>query len=346
MNDQKTIAIATLWGELNYGAFLQAYALSNFLEKCGNTTFFFRETCKKMNILSLVSKKPQNMKQNIYNVKLYKKFQRSQQTLLTLGSLGDSSDVCIVGADEVWNINNPNFEHLDCYVGKNVNSRKVIAYAPSGNGTMAKDFFALYGEDCFDNFNEISVRDSSTEKMVKEITRKQDVPIVLDPTFLLDAYVEIEEDVLTKKYLLVYGYSFSKVEINAINEYAQKHSLITISVGPFHSWTNVQIPASPQEFLGLVKNAECVITSTFHGTVFSIIYNKQFISYVRNEKIRDLLEDFNLTERGLTQQNIDIDKLFKNKIHYDRINELIACKRRFSRNVLISSILETGIETK
>ena len=81
-------------------------------------------------------------------------------------------------------------------------------------------------------------------------------------------------------------------------DYAKRNGLKTVSVSLYNPWCDVNITATPLEFLGYLKNAKSVVTSTFHGTVLSIILNKQFYTYAHtNEKICEILADLFLEQR-------------------------------------------------
>lgn len=327
--------IITLWGADNYGAFLQAYALGHYLsrkyDKCVVT--YAKESEEKHGFISYISK---DLKKCIYQIKLGKKFKIARKRF-KIESVKYHSDIAIVGADEVWNVNNHFFNHLGIYIGRGINTTCCITYAPSANGASPDEFKAAYGKKPFEKLKSISVRDKATGKLVYDISGFNP-PIVLDPTFLIDDYEELTKELEYKNYIFVYGYSFTDNEIDVIKKQAKENSLTIISAGAYQKWTDIQVPASPFEFLGLIKNASFVATSTFHGSVFSILFNKQFISFARhNTKIIELLDTFGLSDRNAS--DIDSPEVALNRpIDYYAVNQIIQRRRRDSIKYLNEGI--------
>lgn len=331
------VQIATLWNANNYGAYFQAFALGKCIQNEFDIeeVYYLEECIEKNKISSCIAK---TLKKTIYQFKLRRSFIKSRKCFRTIKK-EEKSDVTIIGADEVWNVNNTFFDNIDAYIGKGMNTRVSFAYAPSCNGASAEDFKSVYGNEPFKNLSCIAVRDKSTQQMVFDITGCEP-KIVLDPTFLLDDYSDMIQEVEYKNYLFVYGYSFSDLEINKIQEYAKKHNLKTISAGVYQGWTDMQIPASPKQFLGLIKQADFVVTSTFHGTVFSIIFNKNFVSYARNnKKVMEMLSLFDLDERNGTV-NKKLTNIFEQSINYDIVNRKIDIQRNISLEYLKGGIID------
>lgn len=321
------IQIITLWSADNYGAYFQAFALKTYLQmKYPSAEIsFLRDTKEEKHRFSWISK---SVKKSLYQYKLQREFNKARDEFC-LSDIGDTIDICIIGADEVWNVSNTFFEHIGAYVGIGVKGKKCIAYAPSSNGVEKKQFTKVYGETPFVRFNAISVRDKATQYLVSELSAINP-PVVLDPTFLIDIYNDILINTKFTKYLIVYGYSFTDEEIFAIKKIAKEKKLTIVSAGAYQVWTDIKIPASPKQFLGLIKNAEYVVTSTFHGTVFSILFNKEFVSYTRNSpKILEILEAFDLTERNASDET-NINRIFSHRIDYDHVNKIIDEKRKQS----------------
>ena len=129
-------------------------------------------------------------------------------------------------------------------------------------------------------------------------------------------------------YILIYSYDGrikSEKEINSIQLFAKKNNLKIISAGLYQSWCDKNISASPFELLSYVRNAKYVVTDTFHGTVFSIKYNKQFATLIRGsnkQKLSDLLMRFGLESRKVL--NVDfLSDILEQKIDYEPINNFI-----------------------
>ena len=321
------VKIVTLWGAYNFGAFLQAYSLGKFLESNDIMINYSRENGERKKMFSFISK---SISKTIYQLKMQNKFKKSQKIFKIENSI-INYDFSIVGADEVWNVNNNFFNHELAFIGIDENAEKSISYAASSNGAKSEEFVNIYGKEAFSNFSHISVRDKATQKMVYDITNTNPT-IVLDPTFLIN-YDDLSP-LIDYNYIFVYGYSFKPEEINQIKMFAKNKNLKVVSAGPFLDWTDVKMAIGPFEFLRLCKFANFIFTSTFHGTVFSIIFNKPFYSFARNNvKVIELLGMFNLDKR-----NASSNLLTDDKIDYLLVNKIIDKKREESIDFLKKSL--------
>ena len=179
-----------------------------------------------------------------------------------------------------------------------------------------------------ENVKELSVRDANTYTFVKEITGRE-AQINVDPVFLADYEPYIVPPKIKKPYLLVYAYGNrinDQGEINAIKQYAKKNNLEIICVGMQQRWCSRNVAGNAFELLGYVKNAACVVTDTFHGTVFSIKYNKKFVSFIRDSnanKLGGLLKQFGLYDRVVLDVK-DFEKNLDASIEYKGVNGLIS----------------------
>lgn len=338
----KTIKIATLWNARNFGAFLQAYALSSFLQSHGFEVAFINDKKNKGTFPMKSLVRTFLVRLGVFGVKI--KYQYLQDKKITnyhckfnFCESEKETFATVVGSDEIWNISSPYFPHLPIYFGEGANSDVVISYAASSNTSTKEDFIRVLGDNPFAKFNHISIRDRYTKQVVESFLQGKEAQLVLDPTFLLDDYDDILIPTKFDNYLFVYGYGFSEEEQSIIKRVAEKKHLKIVSAGPYLGWTDIQIPASPGEFLGLVKGADFVMTSTFHGTVFSIILQKQFASFCRgNNKVLDILDNLNLSSRNCSL-NVATTML-EEPINYNIINEELFSLRDSSIEFLLKSL--------
>ena len=312
------IEIITLGRSYNFGAFLQAFALQNFLKTYDlNNKIIDLGQNNKVKFIYVKSK---NIKKVFNNLIQLKYFERDTKLLNFCKNKEEKFDFAIVGSDEIWNVHNNSFIHHDEFFGYHLNSDKIISYAPSCNNIIACELQKYNSNYDFRNVDLLSVRDLNTQRLVKEITGEK-VPIVLDPTFLLDSYDKYIIYPNEKNYIAVYGYEFTNEQINEIKNYASCHNLKTISLGLYNSWCDKNVKIGAFEFLGYIKNASFVFTSTFHGTIFSLILEKQFITFSNNkQKIKYLLQQFEISENDFTNKSIDN---WSNKLlDYKKINKI------------------------
>lgn len=333
----KTIKIYTLYQSLNFGAFFQAYALQLFLDSKGyNVEFCKINGNTKAEIKNYIIRK--DIRKIPINYMQYKKYKKVWPLLPINNENVENAIACIVGSDEIWNIKNNSFYHAPEYFGYQINNKNIVSYAPSSNLTTKDDLKRYNPNINFGNFSSISVRDKNSQLLVNDVCKKNPI-IVLDPTMLLQSYDCMEAKIKVKnKYILVYGYKFSKQEIREIKEVAKKSKLKLYSIGMPLMWCDKQITATPFEFLSYIKNAEIIITETFHGTIFSILYNKNFVAYVNGKpKLKDLLEKFDLLDRDVSI-NHNLIQLLHNKIDYYKVNRILNKERIKSINWLINAI--------
>lgn len=319
------IGICTLHFANNFGAILQTFALQETLKNMGHEVEILRvknhrKPISKCNSEGFEnSQKYLNISDEIYNNEKHE------------------FDAIIVGSDELWNLNNPSFEHLDEYFGENFSCEKIIAYAPSSNGTNAETVKKAYGIRAdFSKFTALSARDAETQKLIKELSGI-DATQVLDPTLLLesyDKYIKYKEPD-KKDYILLYGYKFNDEERKQIQEFAKQNNKTVYSVGLHSDWCET-LEADIFEFLGYIKNADYVISNSFHGLLFSIILEKNFGTFAISTKIRDVLEKFELEDRNLCEDTIQ--NVFEKPIDYEKINKIKLEKRAESLEYLKNAL--------
>jgi hypothetical protein len=182
------------------------------------------------------------------------------------------------------------------------------------------------------NLEYISVRDQNTSDFVESILdRKAEMNV--DPVFISSFDRFIPTLKARRPYMLVYAYAnriSDPREIATIQSYAKKNKLDIICVGMQQRWCSNNIAASAFELLSYVKNAQCIVTDTFHGTVFSIKYNKKFVSLIRDsnsEKLSWLLNQFGAMSRNVTDLDT-FELVMDSDIDYDRINAVIDSEQK------------------
>lgn len=345
----------------NYGSFLQAYALKNILQEMGHEVEFvdyhieepiikLKENVKSDKISKAIKTLEGDapLKQKIqyiihkknFGKKYYKELKLTEQLNYT-----PYLDTLVIGSDEVFNCiqANKNVGYSLELFGKNNNAKNVITYAASfGNTTLEK--LKKYNKvneigKLLSKFDAISVRDKNSGQIIENITSKK-VKYNLDPVLVYD-YInkcELIPEIKTKeKYMIVYAYSgrISLEESKYIKKYAKNNNLKVYAIGGAQKCADKFIDCSPFKVLGYFKNAELVITDTFHGSIFSIITHRNFVTLVRKsignaygneEKLTDLLEKLNLKEQIV----YDIEKIeekLQNNIDYEKTDKIIITER-------------------
>ncbi len=336
----------------NYGSFLQAFSLKKEFEKRGCDVYFIdiekgRQICPKDSAsIGLSDKFDKYFFKRIQNYLLHKKMDRlhinDYETYLETAKClksGELFDVAVIGSDEVFNATTPSPWGFTTQLFGNIdNAKRVVTYAASCGTTTLDSVCSekIDGEikNAFENIEAISVRDKNTLDFVKGLTGITP-QINVDPVFLADYDSHIVAPKIKKPYMLVYAYANrieDEKEIRAIKRYAKNNGLEILCVGMQQRWCKHNKPASAFELLGYVKNAECIVTDTFHGTVFSIKYNKKFISLIREsnkQKLCGLLRQFDLYVRAVFDTEA-LPQIMDAEIDYKKVNDLIKSEQEKS----------------
>lgn len=363
------IATITFHRAHNYGAVLQAYALQNYLILSGYDTeildYSLNEIQYQYNLIytSYHPKKYRRLLSCIKNIiklplkigklKRYNKFNNfiNKKLILSkkirsykkLNSFSNKYDVIIVGSDQVWNPEvtkgiNPYF-----FLDFGSSDKIRISYAASiGKSELTKEEKKDIRKK-IKKFNSVSVRENDAAKILSE-SFDRSIAVVIDPTLLLTRkdYKKIEEKVENlENYILVYTTEMSQKIIDFAKKLSKYNNLKIVSLNRVNEKEWEYFEASPGEFLTLIKNAKYVITNSFHGTCFSIIYEKDFIVIphtTRGVRITELLDKSNLSDR-IIKSNIDASlKIIYHKIDYKIVNESLKSHINFSKKFLNNSL--------
>lgn len=347
----KKVGILSMQRIKNYGSFLQAYALKSLIEENTNSTVTFVDyhiekpliSSKRKNKVLEVLKGSSSFRHKIQYINYKRNFNKYYSLLgITEEYIYNSKlDTLVIGSDEVFNCiqSNKNVGYSLELFGKDNKASNVITYAASfGNTTIEKlEQFSKKEEisSLLNKIDTISVRDANSLDIVRKLTNKK-VFCHLDPVLIYD-YMNIDNLIpkinINEKYMIVYAYSdrMSKEEMRYIKDFAKEKKLKIYSIGGIQKYCDKFIDCSPFQVLAYFKNAEYIVTDTFHGSIFSIINKKLFVSLVRRskdkgygneEKLTDLLERLGLEERKLT--NLDnLTETIDRKINYKKVNEII-----------------------
>lgn len=360
------IGILTLPLVSNNGGILQAYALQTFLKENGNEAILLQRQSK----LPLRYKVKRLILSRIYKAKYLSKVEYDrlnenprifiQQYIRPISEpiftdkylsryvLKNNLDALIVGSDQVWRLEYcgklMNAFFLDFKISSRV---KKLSYAASfGIEDWQNDKKTTnIVRQSLKRFNAISVREDTGIDICKQ---KFDVNAVqlIDPTLLLDKnyYIKlIEEQKETKKNgkLFYYFLDENQDKIEMTNFCSKVLNMISFSVS---SISDKERPKAEKvtNWLKGFMDAEFIITDSYHGCIFSIIFNKQFIAIGNKERglarFLSLLKLLDLEDRMiLRKQNLTIDLVTK-LIDYKKINSTLDNQRKIAREFLDSNL--------
>lgn len=339
------IGIITFFNGLNHGAFLQAYALQTTLESMGHKVNVINYEKKQLtfNIIkvTLITYRLQKFINNLrkwlaFNKELH--FLNLTPRITTHEKLESLTlDVVVLGSDIVWHYDNKLFSFDAAYFGEHVNAKRRISYAASV-GNLDYNKVPPFAEvvDAMHKFHRVSVRDYSSKKFA-EMVLGREIDIVADPTLLLSDY-KMEEPCSYKNFILIYAYyQFTKQDIQFVKSFAKEKNLTIINVGYTQNWCDVNLASiGPAKWLGFYKAADYVLTSTFHGALFSIIYNKKFLvigNHIIIPKLTFILEALDLQNIYLDNFS-EFEKRIVYPIDYLAVNSKLELLRQKSINFL------------
>lgn len=338
------IGIVTVYNGYNFGAYMQAYALSEYLTTQGHDVSFVKHHARNpyLNMVKNVATQTLSLKfaDNSYCIKSYKGLKKARKNL-KYTSLKDAEnlDLVIYGSDEIWNIKRKRNYKAPLFFGELINKPRKISYAPSLNGAEEKDFapFPNFVEK-MQAFEGLSTRDEQSREVLEKVL-KREVEIVVDPTMLLpvENYRKIEKEVsFGGKYILIYSYgkNFSETIIEGIKSFASNNGLKLVSVCCPLKWCDISIGLSPFEVLYAFDKAEYVIADTFHGLMFSMIFKKSFaIPSITSSKLKESVDLYGHYDRVLSEGKT-FDDIFGTPMDYDRIDSVINSVRQRSTEFL------------
>ncbi len=217
-----------------------------------------------------------------------------------------AADAYIAGSDQIWNCRLPNGKDPGYFLQFGEKSTKRMAYAASFGIPEVPEENRKEMKQWLDTFNAISVREKTGVNILKTIG-VEGIEVV-DPVYLLSqkqwSDFAGKERVINEKYILVYDLTLND---NRLKEEAKRlskeHGLRIISVNGASKcpYADKNISnAGPQEFVNLIKNAEFIVTNSFHATSFSVIFNRPFVTYYKNSNISrmaDLLNNIGLDKQ-------------------------------------------------
>ena len=360
---------------INYGSFLQAYALKQLLLQNGADEVYFIDIEKGRELPGFEYSKNQSkwhklkrllqiiftglLFQKIRDRKFTKRLKKSIEDCFPILELDKPApkefDLVVIGSDEVFNCCQPApWGYTLQLYGKVLNAKKVVSYAGSFGHTRYEQLAQLgidkeIGET-MKTMAAISVRDQNSYDIVEKLTGIK-AEMHLDPVLIYGYEKEIAERKVNypEKYMVVYSYQGrinDKKEIKEITSFAKEHKLKLISIFCRYDWCDEAIiPKTPFDVLGWFKGAEYVVTDTFHGTIFSIITGRRFVTLVRKkatvtneEKVSSLLKQLGLEERCVEVDKNALNSKLAGDVDRQRVDKALAECRKLCQMYLSDAI--------
>lgn len=340
--------ILTFHKSINYGSVLQTFALVSTLQSMGHTVEVIDYEPQKYHQIYDLYHKNNSIRNILSNLirrfPARKAFRHQQLRFLAFAekylplseeayffnsditSLDKKYDAIICGGDQIWNVHATDCD--DIYFLPTTKECKKIAYAISVNNTNFTE------PRCTDalrqwilDFDAISLRESSgCKKLEAFLGTGTEIVTAMDPAFLLqkeDYRVIADERLVKEPYIFLFSVTFSADVVRAATLFSQKTGLpvyAMLSNSKSYKYLKKQSPIhilpdhlSPEDFLRYVSHAELVLSNSFHGTAFSIIYEKNFFAINDTKADGSLKNDQRLThilqELGLSHRLITADQV-------------------------------------
>lgn len=349
------VGILTFHRAINYGALLQTYALQTSIERLGgyceiidyyneliekqyqkfsfSRARSFRDVAKFFLYASTRNRKYDKFRSFTSRHLHLSPVCRNQEDLIRISS---RYDVLISGSDQIWNYRLSDSDTA-YFLSFEKNRRKKNAYAASfGISEIPEEKIEDY-RDFLRDYNEITVREKRGAEILRSLTGRE-VEVALDPTLLLlqEEWEKIAKVNKKSDFILIYSFGLTST-MKSFAKMLSKETGFRIVFFPVSYSVRHQINAtyikmaSPEDYLGLFKNARYVVTNSFHGTVFSIIFNKPFFIERReenhpnsNSRFENLLNLLGLHEREIINGKNDA---IENPIDYTCVNSILEQER-------------------
>ncbi len=317
------IAVVTVYDGLNYGSYLQAFAMQALLEAMGHEVVFVQRMTEAENLALFTTERPETdcgpfrgfwrtvrnhtllrariEKENQYYLRQFPLYQEAWKhfPLVTPEQLHDV-DCIVCGSDEIWNPCNLNIDVPFYTCADYGGDIPKIAVSVSIGNAAASDFAGCPKViRAIQDFRVILTRDRRSRTVIGELTGR-DVKISCDPTLLVEKELFRGHGgvpLISGAYILVYTYGLTKEESRIIREFATTHRYRIVSACMDISIADQVVNAPPLAFAELIERAAYCVTSTFHGTVFSLLFARRFCCIARYPKITELLQDVGAQDR-------------------------------------------------
>lgn len=337
----KKIAIITIYDQNNYGNRLQNYAVQEILRKNN----FEVETLRNINIVNNINYLEAGLSSSPKRRQCFSNFDNnlklSKEEIYHHNipkDLGEKYDYFIIGSDQIWNYDFQDRFSPFVFAPFADNHKKIALSASFGTDYIPQDKISLYKD--LKDLKAISVREDAGKVLVKQITGRDDVTVLIDPTMMLgvedwDKVMKKPDNFSSKKYILKYFLGTVSEERNReIQRIANEYDCDIIDVMDKKSYYHI----GPSEILYLLKNSFFVVTDSFHSCVFSVIFNKPFVVFERknasinmNSRLETFLSKFKLHDRVFNSKidermmKIDYSDTYKilqeEKVKYQRFIE-------------------------
>ena len=347
------IGILTFHNAYNYGAVLQAYATQEIVKSRGHEVEIINYHNRKVDMhyvkkfsyrkfykipLVLIGKLFFYKRKLAYERFINEYLQLTSNVIRSEENVTlDVYDVILIGSDQLWNKRlTGGWDKMYWGDFKTPSGTRKVAWSICMNNIDLNEDDILFVKKHLENSDLISVRESDLLSFISGLTTKS-VYQTLDPTLVLPSanWENVCHDVKEKGYIAVYAVQDEEKAIAYARKIASQQRKSLIIIRSYSKWyftkENKEF-AGPDDFLSYIRYADMVITTSFHGAVFSVIYQKQFVCplFRDNVRVKSLLDSLHISER-IVKTMSDYHSL--QPIDYARVNRDLDTLRRRTLNV-------------
>lgn len=270
----------------------------------------------------------------------------------------DNYGAVLIGSDQLWLPANIAADYYTLnFVPDKVNS---VAYATSFGVSELPQDVAEMARKFLPRIKHISVREQAGQKLIKELTGRT-VPVVCDPTLLFtgEEWMEIQQKdrFIEEPYIFCYFIGGAQIHRDFVKRLKKETGLKIVALTHVDHYMKsdegyadyTPYDVGPSEFLNLIRNASYVCTDSFHSTVFSILYKKEFFEFKRytentkqstNSRLDTLFDLTGIHDRMLNGDE-DIQKCLDMKIDYEKVHRNLALVREDSYRYLRAALADS-----
>lgn len=361
------VGILTFPNSASYGACLQMIALQNTVRRLGHEVEVINYYNPYMKAEKHVVKGRNPLKcalqrhvRVLLHRRLYNRFCRFEQQQVVryparaftdktrLPEIGRRYDAVICGSDQVWSpyITDTDISYFLDFCG---DTTKRVAYAPSFGAEKFPDGFEERIAPELQKFHALSARELPGKELVERLTGRE-TAVVADPTWLVDAAdwaaMEQPHPAAEGDYVLYFTVRQSPQLLQRCRDYAKRHDLRVVVVGgnavsaaknkdPMLSYA---VDIGPEQWLYLIHHARCVFTNSFHGTAFSILFERDFyvqIPSLSGSRLHQVLKNLGMEERTVR----DGEELTEAAVEYEQARHILARLKEQSMHYLKNALI-------
>lgn len=331
------IALLTYFHALSYGATLQTYATIKALESLGHEVWiinlYIPETASLPKRLLLLPKEYKHWK---FRKKYFKHVTRHYASSEELSNNPPNADLYMIGSDQTWNPDISMDKAPSFFLDFVKDNKKKVTYAASfgkdvieGNKWISRERIV----ELIRQFDRISIRENTGKKILSE--QGIDSIQVIDPVLLFSKYDELVGTPKQSEKLVLFKLHKNAAFYDKVREIGRLGHIAIRSLGTMHCEAGMEChyPEGIEGWMQGIASSKYMLTDSFHGTVLSLLYHRQFVVVIGMEKratrLRSLLQLVGLEKRIMSQNDKaeDILKMMQTPINYNKVDAILVKER-------------------